>query len=81
MMVLLMLLYSWKSDASTLYWFVFFGSAFVVATAVFYGATSEGFERWRAHMVEKFDRSKLGKHMQRAASGFHKSKKNNTGGQ
>lgn len=80
-MLLLMLAYNWKTDPSTLYWYVFFGSAFIIATAIFYGATSEPFENWRKRMVERFDRSNLAKHMQRASTAFAPKKKNkDTGG-
>lgn len=77
----LVLLYSWKSDPGTLYWFAFFGSSVIIASVIFYGVTSEGFERWRESMVEKFDRSRIGRHMQRASSAFAPKKKNrDTGG-
>lgn len=52
---------------------LFFGSAFLVSIVVFYGATLEGFERWRQRTVDRYDRSKLAK---RAASGFARHKKN-----
>lgn len=76
MLTLLMLAYNWKNDPSTLYWYVFFGSAIVVSIAAFYGATSEPFENWRKRMVERYDRSKLAQHMQRAATSFAPKKKN-----
>lgn len=75
-MTLLLLVYSWKTDTSTLYWYMFFGSAIIVSALVFYGVTSKGFEEWRQRVEARYDRSRLAEHMRRAGTAFHSQKKN-----